>query len=504
MRDLFRTDPERAEKYSIRIDDLLVDFSKHRITDESLGLLLSLADACSIPVKISDLFKGEKINLSEQRSALHAMLRAPAEQELHHDGENITALIHSQLSRMESFVQDLHAGAVHGSTGKSISKVINIGIGGSDLGPRFAVDALDAFRMGGVEIEFVTNLDPKDLSSTLAKSDPETSMFIVSSKSFTTLETRTNADAAREWLAASACNAEDHVIAVTANKVAALEFGVMEENIFLSWEWVGVRYSLWSAVGLPIAIAVGRKNFRLLLAGAHAVNKHFKTEAMDQNVPVILALLNIWYTNFFKAESHAVVPYDQSLRLLPEYLSQLVMESNGKSVSSEGKFIQHKSSAILWGSIGTNAQHAYFQLLHQGTHLVPVDFLIALQNESCPEQHLKLVSNCLAQSEALMMGQENKTEPNKHFEGNTPSTTIVYNSLSPEVLGMLIAIYEHKTFVEAMLWNINPFDQPGVELGKELAHNLSQDLSHEEMEVSGEKHDASTALLIQEYQRRNK
>ncbi len=503
MRDMFSTDPDRAGRLSIRIDDILVDFSKHRVNDDTLALLFALADASGIPAAVSALFSGEKINTSEDRPALHSMLRAPAGYRFQLEGQDISALVHSQLARMRDFVQRLHHGEIHGATGQAINKVVNIGIGGSDLGPRLAVDALHAFRTGDIDVEFVSNLDPQELHSVLARSNAETTMFIVASKSFTTLETRTNADAALHWLKQHACpDLQRHIIAVTSNQAAAKEFGAGDDYIFYFWDWVGGRYSLWSSVGLPIAVAVGMDNFEKMLAGAHTVDTHFRTEAVNRNVPVILALLSLWYNHFFKADTHAVIPYDQSLRLLPEYLSQLVMESNGKSVARDGQTIKHRTSPILWGGIGTNAQHAFFQLLHQGTHLVPVDFLLPLQSTSDQAQQLKLVSNCLAQSEALMLGQKNDDNPNKQFPGNTPSSTIVYNKLTPGVLGMLIALYEHKTFVEAMLWDINPFDQWGVELGKKLARKLMQDFSSSE--ISASQHDASTLLLMQEYLRRNK
>jgi glucose-6-phosphate isomerase len=504
MRDLFRQEPDRAGKYSIRIDDLLVDYSKHRLTDETFSLLISLADSCDIPAKVSALFSGEKINRSENRPALHPLLRAPAQHKLTLDGEELVSLVHGQLQRMREFVRALHNGEILGSGGKPISRIINIGIGGSDLGPRLAVDALDAFRTSEIEVEFVSNLDPDDLSSVLARSDAQTSMFIVASKSFTTLETRTNADAAKLWLEQNGCESpERHIIAVTTNRNAALDFGAVDENIFYFWDWVGGRYSLWSSVGLPVAIAIGMDNFEQMLAGANIIDTHFQTEPPQQNLPVILALLSVWYGNFFKAESHAVIPYDQSLRPFPEYLSQLVMESNGKSVSSNGLPIEHSTSPILWGSIGTNAQHAFFQLLHQGTHLVPLDFLLPLQNASNQQQQKKMVSNCLAQSEALMMGQEDESDANRNFPGNSPSSTFAYSSLTPRVLGMLLAIYEHKTFIEAMLWDINPFDQWGVELGKNLAEQLDRDISLTEAEACSSNHDASTLSLMREYLLRN-
>jgi glucose-6-phosphate isomerase len=505
MRDLFSADPARAQKLSIHVDDLLLDYSKHRINDETLNLLFSFANSCEIREKISLLFCGEKINNSENRPALHSALRAPINTNFELDDINITEQVHAQLSRMREFVEALHKGEILGSSGKAIKKVINIGIGGSDLGPRLVVDALNAYQSGPIEVDFVSNLDPKDLSIVLAKSDPQTTMIIVVSKSFTTLETKTNADAVKHWLRDNGCSdPEQHFVAVTTNRKAAQEFGAKDNYIFYFWDWVGGRYSLWSTVGLAAAIAIGMKNFEDLLAGAHLVDKHFQSEDLEKNIPVILALLSVWYTNFYKAETHAVIPYDHSLKLLPEYLSQLVMESNGKSVSRDGNILKQETSPVIWGSVGTNAQHAYFQLLHQGTHLVPVDFLLPLKSASHQPQHMKLVSNCLAQSEALMMGQEDTDNPNNNFAGNSPSSTIVYSSLTPKVLGMLLAIYEHKTFVEAMLWDLNPFDQCGVELGKQLAGKIIEDISLSDEEVAVAEHDASTTLLMKEYLLRNK
>ena len=502
LRDLFEREPERSDKYCFRIGDLLIDYSKHRITEETLSLLFSLADVCEIEEEISAMFAGANVNTSENRPALHPILRAPSTDKLKVEGTNVSDLVHSQLSRMREFVQRLHTGDIRGASGMPIKTVINIGIGGSDLGPRLAIEALASHKSGDIDIEFVSNLDPRDLADVLGRCNADTSLFIVASKSFTTLETRTNADAAKLWLRENGCTDPGrHIIAVTTNQDAALEFGAKDEYIFYFWDWVGGRYSMWSSVGLSIAIAIGMDNFEDMLAGAHTIDTHFASQPVQQNVPVILALLSIWYNNFFEAESHAVIPYDQSLRLLPEYLSQLVMESNGKSVSRKGKAIQHRSSPIIWGGIGTNVQHAFFQMLHQGTHLVSIDFLLPLVNETSPEQHMHLVSNCLAQSEALMLGQSDNADPKRHFPGNTPSTTIAYSTLSANVFGMLIALYEHKTFVEAMLWDINPFDQWGVELGKKLAQNLGQELA-ESKGIKGE-HDASTTLLMQEYLKRN-
>jgi glucose-6-phosphate isomerase len=502
LRNLFESEPERSDKYCIRIGDLLIDYSKHRISEETLSLLFSFAETCGIKEEVSAMFSGVKVNTSENRPALHPMLRAPSTVKLELDGENISELVHSQLSRMREFVQRLHAGDVHGANGKPIKTVVNIGIGGSDLGPRLSIEALASLKAAEIDIEFVSNLDPKDLAGVLGRCEAETTLFIVASKSFTTLETRTNADAVKHWLAENGCvDLSRHLVAVTTNQNAAREFGAKDDHIFYFWDWVGGRYSMWSSVGLAIAIAIGMDNFEEMLSGAHVIDTHFQSQPVQENGPVILGLLSIWYNNFFEAESQAVVPYDQSLRLLPEYLSQLVMESNGKSVSRQDEIIQHRSSPILWGGIGTNVQHAFFQLLHQGTHLVPIDFLLPLKNDTNPEQHMNLVSNCLAESEALMLGQVNDADPKRHFPGNTPSTTIAYSTLSANVFGMLIALYEHKTFVEAMLWDINPFDQWGVELGKKLAQNLSQELA-ESKGVKGE-HDASTTLLMKEYLKRN-
>lgn len=502
MRDLFAADSDRANKYSLHLDQLLFDFSKHRTTQDTFGLLFSLAESCSLSSAITSLFAGDKINLSEERAALHTCLRAPDSHFLVHDKENITMLVHQQLQHMQQFADDLRAGKIRGASGEKINKVINIGIGGSDLGPRLVIDALQEKTDNQIEIEFVSNLDPKELDAVLSGCDANKTLIVVVSKTFTTLETRTNADAAKKWLLDKGCKqVQKHLLAVTTNQAAAKQFGVSDEHIFYFWDWVGGRYSLWSTVGLSIAIATGMENFREMLAGASLVDEHFQTEAADKNIPVILGLLSVWYNNFFQAESHAVIPYDQSLRLFPEYLSQLVMESNGKSVTLDGEAVTYPTSPIVWGTIGTNAQHAFFQLLHQGTHLVPVDFIVPVKNAKNQQQQLMQVSNCFAQSEALMLGQRDSGDLNQKFAGNTPSTTILYDELSPRVLGMLLAIYEHKTFVEATIWNINPFDQWGVELGKKLAKQLIQELSAANPEEK--KHDPSTVSLMQEYLRRN-
>lgn len=497
MRDLFAQDPARAKKFSTGLDGLLIDFSKHRITDETFELLISLANAANIKEKISALFSGQQVNTTEHRAALHTALRSPDDKLADTDQTTIPSQVKIELERMYDFVKALHNRQHKGSTGKPISKVVNIGIGGSDLGPRLVVDALYDYRSSNIEIAFVANLDTQDLYKVLDDSDPETTLFIVTSKSFSTLETYTNAQQAKQWLIDNGCHEiQKHFIAVSSNKSATQEFGISADRLFQIWDWVGGRYSVWSVVGLAIAVHTDNNSFADFLAGAHAMDEHFYNAPAKNNIPIILAMLDVWYNNFFNAETHAVVPYDQGLQLLPAYLSQLIMESNGKGVTSKGQALELHSSPVFWGSVGTNAQHAFFQLLHQGTRLIPVDFLLAMHS-SRDDNHYKVVANCLAQSKALMLGQENTTEPYKHFPGNRPSTTITYPKLSPKILGMLLAMYEHRTYVQAMIWDINPFDQWGVELGKKLATEIISDLEQKTLPES--KHDASTTLLIEHY-----
>ena len=502
MRDLFTEDSGRAARFTLEQGDFLVDFSKHRITDETLDLLLALADTAGLGQRIDSLFAGEKINLSEDRAAMHPALRAPLDAHFQSGGQDLSELVNAELTRCREFVERIYDGSFTGTSGKPLSRVINIGIGGSDLGPRLAAEALRAWRRDdGPDVAFVANLDAQELYRILDDTDPETALFVVTSKSFTTLETHTNALAAKQWLQDKGCgDIQRHFAAISSNLEATREFGIDDERVFRIWDWVGGRYSVWSAVGLPVAIYLGMDNFLAFLRGAYAMDQHFRKTPLRDNIPVILGLLDIWYNNFFNAETLTVVPYDQRLRLLPEFLSQLVMESNGKGVTRNNEGLDCHSSHIVWGSIGTNAQHAYFQMLHQGTRLVPVEFLLPLNIAGEGQNHHKMVANCIAQSKALMQGQENPQQPWRNFPGNRPSTTIMYRDLTPYNLGMLLAMYEHRTFVQAMIWNINPFDQWGVELGKVLAREIIGEF--EEGEIDESRHDGSTVQLMKHFLQR--
>ena len=499
MRDWFADDAGRAAAFSLELDDFLVDFSKHRITERTLELLVALADAAAVRDRTRALFAGERINVSEDRAAMHPALRAPEHTHYRCNGEDLSDLVTRELARCRQFVEQVHNGTITGSTGKPLARIINIGIGGSDLGPRLVTEALQAYRhTGGPDVAFVANLDAQELYGVLDDTDPETVLFIVTSKSFTTLETHANALTAKHWLLDNGCREIDrHFAAVSSNLAATSAFGIADDRVFQIWDWVGGRYSVWSAVGLPVAMYLGMENFYALLRGAYVMDQHFLNTPLRGNIPVLLGMLDIWYNNFFGAETLTVVPYDQRLRLLPEFLSQLVMESNGKGVTVDNEMLGCHSSHIVWGSIGTNAQHAYFQMLHQGTRLVPVEFLLPLSISRNDENHHKMVANCLAQSKALMLGQENLQQPYRNFPGNRPSTTIVYQGLTPVNLGMLLAMYEHRTFVQAMVWDINPFDQWGVELGKVLAGEIITEFAAGEIDES--RHDSSTLQLMKHY-----
>lgn len=499
MRDLFLEDDRRASRFSLELGDFMVDYSKHRITEQTLELLVALAEAAALPDRIRTLFAGEKINVTEDRAAMHPALRAPLDAHYRSSGQDLSSLVNKELTRCRQFVEQVHGGTVTGATGKPLSRVINIGIGGSDLGPRLVAEALRAFRpVGGPDVAFVANLDAQELYRVLEDTDPETVLFIVTSKSFTTLETHTNAQTARQWLLDNGCREIHlHFAAVSSNLEATRAFGIADNRVFQIWDWVGGRYSIWSAVGLPVAIYLGMENFYAFLQGAYAMDRHFLDMPLKSNIPVILGMLDVWYNNFFGAESLTIVPYDQRLRLLPEFLSQLVMESNGKGVTAGNEILDCHSSQIIWGSIGTNAQHAYFQMLHQGTRLVPVEFLLPLTISCNAENHHKMVANCIAQGKALMLGQENPEQPYRNFPGNRPSTTIMYRDLTPYNLGMLLAMYEHRTFVQAMVWDINPFDQWGVELGKVLAKEIITEFESGAIDES--RHDSSTIQLMKHY-----
>lgn len=474
LRELAATRALTPQNLSLRLGPLLVSFARQRLADQTLQLLLNLGFEIGLQERIAGLLSGEPVNVTEGRAALHTALRAlPAAG--NHDAGLVTE-IHAEQRRMLGFASDLSAKRIAG-LGKPIDTLVHIGIGGSDLGPRLALDALYEQRRTGLRVEFVSNLDGQALFRCLAGVEPAGTLFIVASKSFGTVETLTNAESARSWLEQHGCkDALAQFVAVTANAAAAHNFGIRPERVFRLWDWVGGRYSLWSSVGLPVAAALGETAFLDLLSGARRMDQHFAGAPPDQNLPVILGLIDLWNGAFLRAPTRAVLPYDQRLQLLPTYLSQLIMESNGKSVDNLGRPLQIPSSPIVWGGIGTDAQHAFFQLLHQGTHTVPAEFLIAAHPRHDARHHRRLLAACLAQGQALMEGRTDPERPYRSTHGDQPSTTIIYDDLTPEVLGMLLALYEHRTFVHAALLDINPFDQWGVELGKELARDIVRDL----------------------------
>ena len=500
MRDLFLHDKERAAKFSNDFSNITIDYSKNLITAEILNLLFQFAKNFDIETSIKAMFSGEKINNTENRAVLHTALRSNADQKLIVDDVDIIEQVHNELDKLERFVTSVHNGSFKGWTDKPIDTFVNIGIGGSDLGPKMVVDALGEFRRPNSRSYFISNLDYQPIDNLLKEINPETTLFIISSKSFSTIETKTNAETLRTWMQETAgCTEIDkHFIAVSNNLKATEEFGINSDNVFQMWDWVGGRFSLWSAIGLPIALACGFDNFKALLKGANEMDQHFRQSALEENVPVILALIDYWYSNYFEAATHAFIPYDESLKLFPEYLSQLFMESNGKSSDLSGHRIDYKTMPVTWGATGTNSQHAFFQLLHQGTQMVPVDFLVALNKKGDKKHHDLLLANCFAQSQALMQGEDN-SDPHRHFPGNKPSTTILFSEMNPETLGSLIAMYEHRTFVQGLLWQINSFDQWGVELGKKLATAIYENINAEEVD---ETLDSSTINLIKRYKQK--
>ena len=517
MRDLFKQDPNRFENFSLHINDLLFDFSKNRITKETLNLLIDLANHTNLKDQIEAMFRGDKINTTEKRPALHTALRGCQQYKaVYVDNEDITPEINRVLDKIERFCDQIRSGKWRGYSGKKITNIVNIGIGGSDLGPKTVLTALQPYAAENIKIHFVSNIDQANIIETISNLTPETTLFIISSKTFTTQETMTNAHSARQWLMNSAQNSQaisKHFVAISANRDEAINFGITSDNIFEFWDWVGGRYSLWSAIGLSIAISIGYKNFCQLLQGANDIDNHFRHTPFEGNIPVIMALLGIWYNNFFNAASHAILPYAHSLRYLSDYLQQCDMESNGKSIDREGLEVNYETGPIIWGQSGPNGQHAFFQLIHQGTKLVPCDFIAPACNRyDSTEQHAILLSNFLAQPEALMQGQtleQIKTELNqddlsimllysKTFSGNRPSNSIIFKEVSPKTVGSLIALYEHKTFVQGCIWNINSFDQMGVELGKKLARTLLPELNNNQIIDS---HDSSTNGLINYYKK---
>ncbi|WNV06102.1 glucose-6-phosphate isomerase [Candidatus Methylospira mobilis] len=518
LRDLFEADPSRFDRYSINLDDILFDYSKNRITDDTLPLLLKLADDAQLKQKIAAMFSGEKINVTESRAVLHTALRNRANTPVMVDGRDVMPDINRVLKQMREFSERVRSHAWRGYTGKPITDIVNIGIGGSDLGPKMVVKALTPYIQPGLRAHFVSNIDENDLLNNLRTLDQETTLFIVASKTFSTQETMANAHSARDWLLSKAPDETaiaKHFVAVSTNAERVHDFGIDTSHMFEFWDWVGGRYSMWSAIGLPIAVMIGMNHFEELLTGAERVDQHFRTADFDKNIPVIMGLLGIWYNNFMGAETHAVLPYDQNLEYLTDYLQQADMESNGKSVDINAQPISYSTGPIIFGEPGTNGQHAFYQLLHQGSKLVPCDFLAAAQSHHhVGDHHAILVSNFLAQTEALMMGrttEEARRELEKQgvapskvdalaraktFIGNKPSNSFLYRKLSPQTLGSLIALYEHKIYVQGVIWNINSFDQMGVELGKHLARKILPQLDDDQ--PVGD-HDSSTNGLLNYY-----
>ena len=518
LRDLFEQDPQRFERLSLRLGDVLFDYSKNRITEQTISYLVDLAKQAKLAEKIEAMFRGEKINVTENRAALHVALRNRSNRPIRVEGQDVMPEVNRVLHQMRHFSEAVRSHEWRGYTGKAITDVVNIGIGGSDLGPKMVVKALTPYVKPGLRVHFVSNVDEADLLETIKNLNQETTLFILASKTFTTQETMTNAHSARDWFLAKAKD-EDvvarHFVAVSCDAESVALFGIDTANMFEFWDWVGGRFSVWSAVGLSIAVAIGMDRFEELLAGAHRVDEHFRYTPFERNVPVIMGLLGIWYNNFFGAESHAILPYDQYLDYLPDYLQQADMESNGKSVDLQGRRIDYGTGPVIFGQPGTNGQHAFYQLIHQGSKLVPCDFLAAAQSHhDLGEHHTILVSNFFAQPEALMRGRTTEEARGelaakgvaqelldqlaaaKTFPGNKPSNAFLYRKLTPETLGSIIALYEHKIFVQGAIWNINSFDQMGVELGKQLARTILRELAGDEPALS---HDSSTNGLINHY-----
>ena len=520
MRDLFAADPGRFERFSILWEDMIVDYSKHRITTETMSLLLSLARESDVASWRDRMFAGERINFTEGRAVLHTALRNRSDRPVTVDGVDVMPGVRKVLSHMREFSDAVRSGDWRGCTGKKITDIVNIGIGGSDLGPVMVTEALKPYAAPGLRTHFVSNVDGTHIAETLKPLAPDRTLFIIASKTFTTQETIANARTAREWFLREVQDEgaiARHFVALSTNEKEAVKFGIDRSNMFEFWDWVGGRYSLWSAIGLSIAVAIGMDNFEELLAGAYAMDEHFRTAPPERNIPVILALLGIWYNNFFGAATHAILPYDQYLHRFPAYFQQGDMESNGKRTSREGETVDYTTGPVIWGEPGTNGQHAFYQLIHQGTRLIPVDFIAPLQSHNpVGDHHVLLLSNVFAQAEALMKGKtadEVRPElvaagmkgealerllPHKVFEGNRPSTTILLHKITPASLGKLVAMYEHKIFVQGIIWNINSFDQWGVELGKQLAGKILPELSSPATVTT---HDSSTRGLINYYKK---
>ena len=521
MRELFAQDPQRAERYWLEVGGLKLDYSKNRITDETLAGLFELARESGLPEQMQAMFAGEKINNTENRAVLHVALRNRSNTPILVGGEDVMPKVNSVLERMGKFAHAVRCGDWLGYTNQVITDVVNIGIGGSDLGPLMMCSALKNFGHPRLRMHFVSNVDGAQLRDVLEKVHPETTLFIIASKTFTTQETITNANTAREWFLREASEQDiaKHFVAVSTNQKAVAQFGIDTNNMFEFWDWVGGRYSLWSAIGLPIMLYLGEENFIQMLEGAHLMDQHFINTPLEQNMPVILAMVGIWYINYYGGGSHVVAPYDQHLHRLPKFIQQLDMESNGKQVTRDGKAVETETGPIIWGETGINGQHAFFQLLHQGTHITPIDLIASLAKRSnLPGHHEILLSNVFAQAEAFMRGKtpdevrvelraqgmaEDAIEalvPHKTFSGNRPTNMILLDKVDPFNMGSLIAMYEHKVFVQGVIWGINSFDQWGVELGKQLAKTILAELNGE---LEPQTHDSSTERLIRLYRRAN-
>jgi glucose-6-phosphate isomerase len=511
LRDLFANDPDRGTRLTAEAEGIYLDYSKHRITDETLKLLLQLAEESGLKARLDAMFSGEKINITEKRAVLHVALRAPKGEKIVVDGEDVVPAVHEVLDRMAAFSERIRSGEWKGHTGKPIKNVINIGIGGSDLGPVMAYEALRHYSRRDMTFRFVSNVDGTDFAEATHDLDAEETLFIISSKTFTTLETMTNAHTARDWALKKLGDAKavaKHFVAVSTNAEEVTKFGIDTANMFGFWDWVGGRYSMDSAIGLSTMLAVGPDNFKKLLAGFHSIDEHFRTAPFEKNLPVLMGLLSVWYNDFFDAQTVAVLPYDQYLKRFPAYLQQLTMESNGKHVTLSGEHVTYETGPIFWGEPGTNGQHSFYQLIHQGTKLIPCDFIgFAKTLNPLGNHHDLLMANVFAQTEALAFGktaEEVKAEgtpdwlvPHRVFEGNRPTNTILMEELTPEALGKLVALYEHSVFTQGAIWQIDSFDQWGVELGKVLAKRIIGEL---EGPASG-KHDSSTNTLIARYKK---
>jgi glucose-6-phosphate isomerase len=521
MRDLFAEDPQRGPRMTEHAAGIELDYSKNRVTDETLTQLMALARMAKLPEAIDAMFDGEIINRSENRPALHIALRNRGQRPISVNGEDINHTVNATLAKMKAFVESVHSGEFAGHTGKKLRTIVNIGIGGSFLGPKVVSDALKPYWQEGYDLKYIANIDGTDVTSVCRDLDPETTLFVVASKSFNTLETLKNAQAAREWFFQQGGKPEQvkhHFVAVSTNIKAATEFGIDEANLFPMWDWVGGRYSLWSAIGLAQAIVLGFTTFEQMLSGAHDMDEHFRTTGLEHNLPVIMGMLGVWYHNFFNAESHAVLSYDESLKDLPAHLQQVDMESNGKAVTQNGHPVSWPTGPVIWGGTGTNGQHAYHQLLHQGTRLIPTDFLMPLKSQNpVADHHPWLFANYLGQQQALLEG---KTEaevtadlkakgldaaaiaelvPHKVVPGNRPCNSLVFEQVTPEVVGALIALYEHKVYVQGVIWGVNSFDQWGVELGKLLGNSVFEALET----GNTEGYDSSTARLIERFRQAN-